>query len=191
MTADSSFKYLGTAVVYKIYANASTMVSNIASVSAVNSESNYGAAATKLIETFGYQHLGTSSGSVIPLIEGDGNNKRVWIRLTSYGTSPEYQADIRIDGKSFRKPRRSENDKFFDFGRAKYTDSVYGVGYNSTNCSVPEGGDADYSSGSVSSGLYYVDLYAFAYGQDTTFSKTYSTVLHLGNVTIDSTKEDN
>jgi len=182
---DSDFKFLGTAVYYRIYADSSTMMSRQSAISAVNTATDYTAAATKMIG-YGYQQLNTSDGNVQPLITAEG--VKVRIRLTNYGaendSSNEYRAQITYLNKI---PRRSIGQtKTFDFGRHgnnKYTPQE--------NYDLPAAGDEDFENGTVKDNKYYVDLYAVALGRDTTFTLYYSQVLHLGSIPIDATAENN
>ena len=179
-----NLRFLGTAVYYRIYANSSTMLSRQSSISAVNTASDYSAAATKMIG-YGYQQLNTSLGNVQPLINADGGV--VTIRLTNYGDEDnpnnEYRAQISVLN---RVPRRAiGTTKTFDFGRNANPK------YNSEYNALPASGDEDFESGTVSDNKYYVDMYAVCLGRDSTYTIFYSNVLHLGSVPIDMTAENN
>ncbi len=183
-TTDSSFNFLGTAVYYRIYASSSTMLSRQSAISAVNTSSDYTAAATKMIG-FGYQQLNTSTGSIQPLITAQGVD--VIIRLTNYGqegdANNEYRAQISAIAKI---PRRSVGPtKTFDFGR--HANSKYNSEYNA----LPVSGDEDFENGTVTDNKYYVDMYAVALGRDTTYTTYYSNVLHLGSIPINAAAENN
>ena len=52
--------YLGTGVYYKIYNNYSTLVSQRSSITSLNTSSNGSSAATRMIQTLGFQSLGTN-----------------------------------------------------------------------------------------------------------------------------------
>ena len=182
---DGSFRFLGTAVYYRIYANLSTMNSHISSISSVNTSSDYSAAAIRMIG-YGYQQLYTSDGSVQPLISAEG--ARVTIRLTnnleSVSSGIGNAAQITLLGKA---PRRALGaNKTFDFGR--YGDSKY---QPAENYARPVQGDEDFESGTVSDNKYYVNMYAVAVGRDSTYTTYYSNVLHLGSITIDASLIDN
>ncbi len=183
--ADPEITYLGTSVYYMIYSNSSVMVSRNATISSLNTASNYSAAAERII-SFGYKKLGALGGySGDSVIKGyDGQVIR--IRLTNYGSSNDFKAVIqKKSGSSYDDiavPARVGNSLTFDFGRTKYD----------TRNAVPVSGDEDFYSGSFSKkNVYYVDLYAVAEARNIDFSTFYSNVLHLGAVAIDSSMEDN
>ena len=184
----TDIKFLGTAVYYRIYASYSTMVSRQSSISAVNTSSDYSAAANRMIG-YGYQQLNTSDGNIQPLISD--SDIPVYIRLANYGagdySANQYAAWIKPLSKV---PRRTVTvggrPKTFDFGRHDKP-SKYDPDLNS----LPASGDEDYENGTVENNKYYVDMYAVAIGIDTTFTRHYSQVLHLGVVPIDASKEDN
>lgn len=195
MKGSSSFKFLGTAVYYKIYKNYSSMTSDINSISTLSNSTNYSNAVSRIRESLGYQELGTSeTSSISPLIEATGDNKVVYIRLTNYQESKDYSARIEIktgDESTVLKsyvPRRIGNEHSFDFGRAEDDkDKKRDV--------IPEEDDSDLvknqSFSDVDKKTYYVNMYAIAVGRDTTYSYYYSNVLHLGSVPICSTEKDN
>ncbi len=195
-SGNTEFIFLGTAVYYRIYTNLSTMTSMQSSISAVNTQSNYSAAAERMI-SYGYKELSTSSGSIQPLVSGSAlTGKYVRIRLTNYQNSPDYKADISISSSNnysapikIYTPRRATGTKYtFDFGRRN--DSAYSE-TSTISYDLPKSGDEDFESGSVSNNMYYVDMYAVAKGRDNTFTTYYSNVLHLGSVPIDASKSDN
>lgn len=185
-----SFRVLGTAVYYRIYASASVMLSHTSSISAVNTSSDYSAAANRMI-SYGYQQLYTSDGSVQPLLSVEG--ARVNIRLTNnqetVADGIENMAQISIEPTGYYKtPRRSLGiNKTFDFGRydiSRYSDKR-------DNYTPPASGDEDFESGTVTDKKYYVNMYAVAVGRDTTYTTYYSNVLHLGSIVIDAGAENN
>jgi hypothetical protein len=193
--ADSSFDYLGTAVYYKIYNNYSTMTSAASAITALNSSTTYSAAADKMIESYGYRELVTTATSQSPLIPASASNQRVYIRLSDYQSDISFAAKLVIGysgdisvAATTGIPRRNVSGKYtFNFGRTT-KDSTYSK--------VPANGDSDYSY--TSSGFstdydntYFVDMFAVAVGRDTTYTKYYSQVLHLGAVAISSASEDN
>jgi hypothetical protein len=189
----SSFKYLGTAVYYKIYNNYTTLVTAESAIIALNSSTTYSAAADKMIDSYGYKELSTTSGTPSPLLPDTGADTRVYIRLMNY-QSGSYTAKIIIgyDGSDHTGtgnyiPRRNVSGKYtFDFGRTS-TDSDYSK--------VPESSDVDVNYSSSFSDdnkcVWYVDMFAVAVGRDSTYTKYYSKVLHLGYVPIDTSTEDN
>lgn len=88
----ASFVFLGTEIYYKIYNNYSTLSTQKSAISSVNTTSNYSAAATKIIETYTYQTLGTKPATGwSPFIECAEQNRKVYIRLNSYGTGSYYE----------------------------------------------------------------------------------------------------
>ncbi len=188
---DKSFSFLGTAVYYRIYASSSTMLSRQSSISAVNTSSDYSAAALRMIG-YGYQQLNTSTGNMQPLVTD--SLADVVIRLCNYGDEAnpnnEYKASIVIKKNNVvlmnKVPRRAIGvTKTFDFGR--HANSKYNPDYNA----LPVAGDEDFESGTVTDNKYYVDLYAVAMGRDSTYTLYYSNVLHLGSIPIDATAENN
>lgn len=191
-----SFNYRGTAVYYKIYGSSAALQSNVDAIERANNSST-GNAANMVISSYGYKELNTTSGQHSPLIASTGSDQKVYIRLTSYQDTvqyPEYAPKI-IVGYSGNKqaaatfvPVRNLGGKkyHFDFGRsnaAKY-------GAYADDAKVPQSGDEDVN-GTSADGVWYVDMYAIGMGNDPTFTKYYSNVLHLGTVPIDANKEDN
>lgn len=193
-SAEGDFKYMGTAVYYKIYNNYSTMNSHISAVSSISSSTNYSSAFPKL-QSYGYQELGVEGKNSSPLIGyvgSDQKNQRVVIRLTNYHepadkTSEEwkkyeYRARILVDGVEKFVPMRQDNTKSFDFGR-KNKNGDY---------DKPKSGEDDVNYGTASKeDIYYVALYAVAVGHDNSFTNYYSNVLYLGSVAINAAEEDN
>ena len=187
---DTSFRFLGTAVYYRIYASASTMLSHRASISAVNTSSDYSAAANRMI-SYGYQQLYTSDGSIQPLISAEG--RKVEIRLTNNQETVSAgignTAQISIDSAFYKTPRRAlGTNKTFDFGRYDKESSGYTPKDNYT---PPASDDEDFENGTVEDNKYYVTMYAVAIGRDTTYTTYYSNVLYLGTIVIDANNEHN
>lgn len=87
--------FIGTEVYYKIYNNSSTLTSQVSSITAVNNSSNGSAAATRMIETYGYQTLGTNPPLKSSLfLPAAGYNRKVIMRLKDYtGASTETTGD--------------------------------------------------------------------------------------------------
>lgn len=194
-SAASAFKYMGTAVYYKIYNNYSTMNSQISAVSSISSSTNSSSAFPRL-QSYGYQELGVSGRNVSPLIPASsGKDQRVFIRLTNYHEPTDknewknyaYRAKILIgvDGVAYDKelyPMRQDNTKSFDFGRKN----------NNGDYDKPKSGEDDVNFGTASKeDIYYVTLYAVAVGHDNSFTNYYSNVLYLGSVAINAAEEDN
>lgn len=181
-SGNSSFYFSGTEIYYRIYTNTSTLLTNNASISSVNTTSNYNGAFQRL-QSLGYKELRTAENHSSPIISGNDGGKKIYIRLTNYQDDANYSARILINGSKLGTPRRTVTKHSFDFGRYS-KDEVLNA--------LPLSGDEDASIGGFTTGnVYYVDLYAVASGRDTTFTNYYSTVLHLGTVPIDAGKEDN
>jgi hypothetical protein len=190
--SSSGFDYLGTAVYYKIYNNYSTMNTAVSAITSLNSSTTYSAAADKMIDTYGYWELSTTNGTPSPLIPAD-TNKRIYIRLANYQDG-DYMAKIIIgyDGSDFTGSgnyvplRNISGTHSFDFGRTSDDSDLN---------KVPESVDRDVNYSSSFSDddktVWYVDMFAVAVGRDTTYTKYYSKVLHLGSISIDSSEEDN
>ena len=182
----------GTAVYYKIYNNYSTMVTRNSAILSVNTSSNSSAAATRVIETYGYKALGSlsASGKTLgePLIANANSSRSVYIRLTTNGeanyyTATEFTPKIIIGENSDTGvapeyiPMRNGNSKSFDFGRNGSD------GFDTTVAVVPSSSDDDVTYGTASSsGTWYVDMYAVSVGHDNSFTQYYSLVLHLGAI---------
>lgn len=192
-----SFNYRGTAVYYKIYGSVSTLKRNVDAIESANNSSQSDAA-DMVRRTYGYVELNTTSGKHSPLIVSNGTDQRVYIRLTSYQDTalhPEYAPKIIIGYAGDKKaaatyiPVRNASGRqyHFDFGRRNA--AKYGSAY-ADNAKVPQSGDDDVE-GSSADGKWYVDMYAVGVGNDASFTKYYSRVLHLGTVPIDANKEDN
>ena len=188
------YTFDGTGVYYKIYNNYSTMVSRNSAISSINTSSNSSEAATRLIDTYSYKALGSKSvsGGTLgtPLISNSGNDRSVYIRLSTYGTynsfssasyTPKILFGTNSDDGSVPTyiPMRNGNSKSFDFGRSTSD------GFDTSRDAVPTSSDDDTVYGSFStSDTWYVDLYAVAEGHDNSFSQYYSLVLHLGAIPI-------
>ena len=195
----SSFKFLGTAIYYKIYNNLEKMQTDITQISALINSTNYSNAVSKIRETLSYQELGTvkiedtqrKETSINPLISAQGKNRTVYIRLTNYQDTKEFSARILIDNEPLKAgdfelyPSRSGSNKSFDFGRTEDDKEVH---------VEPSQGDVDFVYGTFTepeNKKYYVNMYAIAVGRDTTYTNYYSNALHLGSVSITATEKDN
>ncbi len=98
----SEFTFSGTEIYYKIYNNYSTLASQRSAILAVNTSSNSTAAATKMIDTYGYKPLGMyPSVEWSPFVEAssDGSNQRIALRIKDY-TSGEVISDSAWSTKS-------------------------------------------------------------------------------------------
>lgn len=177
------FKFLGTAVYYKIYNRYEPVNSVASTLSSANNSSDPSSAAKLLRDTYKYRQLGTDSGQGTPLITSTNTNRRIYIRLTNYLNTSD-PARIVIPSVGVLKPRREGDRYSFDFGRHGSEDRK------------PEEGDTDYShsSSGFSSGYdntYFVDMYAVSVGRDENYTEQCSKVLHLGTVPIDASSENN
>lgn len=187
--SSGDFTFEGTAVYYKIYRDYTLMNSHRSTVDSLVTSTNASSSATKIIQDYKYVQLGSNEGSLSPLIPECGSTQRIYIRLTNYGSSADWQAEIRIqneNGTVVQKryiPMRTEKSKRFDFGR-KNSNGDY---------DHPKEGDEDvcWSSTSSAENMWYVNLYAVSVGRDNTFTSYYSPVLWLGSVAIDQSSEDN
>ena len=171
--SSGTFSVLGTAICYKIYDNASTMLSVEQSIDSTSPTSKW----TSLTSSYGYKHLcaaGQSADDSSPLIKDF--NVSVYIRLTDYntGNSGDYAAVI-SSGGSTRSPRRNINQNYgFDFGRKP-------------NNPRPQSGDSDCRVSSSSASTYYIDAYAVTIGEDSSDSnRSYSDVFRLGSISVNT-----
>lgn len=189
---DQADEFLGTEIYYKIYNNYSNLNSHRSSILSVNTSSNSSAAATRMIESYGYQTLGTSvntDGWVF--VPKTGSSRSVIIRLKNYQDGTGYSSDsdrynfaacVRIGGtyQSYI-PYRNGNAKSFDF--FDYDEDNKG----GTRDVEPVEGDNDYYYNSTFSeeNTYYVQLFAVGVAINSeTVSYSYSLVLDLGSVPI-------
>lgn len=193
--SDGEFRYLGTAVYYKIYNNYKIMNSYISSVSSISSSTTTSSSAFSSLQSNGYLELGAKENGAeknfSPLVEAKSSNQNVVIRLTNYHEPDQsseewknyaYRAKIEIDGVEKYVPMRNDSTKSFDFGRKN----------SSGDYDKPKSGDDDVNYGTASkTDVYYVALYAVAVGRDNSFTNYYSNVLYLGSVAIDASSEDN
>lgn len=183
--------FVGTEIYYKIYNNYSNLVSQRNAITAVNTTSYGTSAATKMIDTYTYQPLGSNpSNNSSPFIEYSGSNKNVVFRLKTYTGNESYSGDniesfracVKIDNSiESYVPFRNGNSKSFDFFDDNDDDS------SKTRDVEPSEGDSDYyySSSASENDTYYVQLFAVGVAFDSdTLSNTYSLVLDLGSVPI-------
>lgn len=160
--------FLGTEVYYKIYSNASSVDSVLASVEATSENSQ----ATYLTGSRGYKSLRLLADSTpYPIIKASGSNRHVEIRLSDYSS---YQKQVSVNSSSIGIPVRNTVSGGFNF---KSGDSAN---------PLPVSGDSDSSLSKFTvAGTYYVDMYAVSIGRNTADGTTYySKVLHLGAVPI-------
>lgn len=202
-TADSSqneetkeLSYSGTDIYYKIYNNSSNLLSQRNSILAVNTASNGSAAATRMIETYTYQQLGTSEKTENSVFFAGHDNEIVVLRLKNQNGSDNSEINYsqnacigyKKNGESnytyetYIPYRNSgEGTKSFDFFDCDEDNK------NGNRDVEPVEGDADYYYSSTFSeeNCYYVQLFSVARAWNTsTVSPVYSLVLDLGSVPI-------
>ena len=182
ISGTAGFSFLGTAVYYCIYDNTSALSSFTTTINSLNSSSTYSSAAERIISS-GYRPLNiTTGGAPNPLVVQQGTNRNLYIRLTSLESQDAFQSAIRVGTSSISqstegadlfsgaKPCRS-NENLFDFSKI--------------DVDLPLASDDDTRFSSTEApNTYYVDLYAFSVGQDTTFARSYSNAVHLGTIPI-------
>lgn len=175
--------FIGTEVYYKIYNNSTTLVSEQSSITSVNTSSNTGAAATRMIDSYSYQQLGSSPQNPDSIfIPSGGSNRKIYIRPVDNGIGDDLKADIRINDISVgRIPFRYSNDKSFDFFDNDDSDSSDKVDVE------PVDGDLDYkrSSTATDSEKYFIQFFAVGVAFDpNSLTRSYSPVLDLGSIPI-------
>lgn len=175
--------FIGTEIYYKIYNNSSVLLSERSSIESVNSTSNGSLSATRMIETYTYQPLGSNpqnSNSVF--IPAAGTDRRVYFRIVDNGDGNDLKSDIRISGISAGSiPYRYSNDKSFDFFDNDDNDTTDKIDVE------PVSGDLDYKNSSTASvsGEYYVQFYAVAVAwNSSSLTRSYSLVLDLGSIPV-------
>ena len=200
--SEGTFKFLGTEVYYKIYDNYSAIDTTEKAVDDALSSTNPVSSADKIITTYKYQKLGISSGNLDPLIPSVGEDRYIYIRLNDYGDAGAYRSGICVDDATMEEydPEKAYPNKDNPVFPRRSINSSYGFNFNADdedNNPLPAGtssdtADADryYSSSPSEKGKWYVDMYAVSVGQDESFQKSYSSVLHLGSVTIDESAYD-
>lgn len=186
--ANLSVQMQGTAVLYKIYHNTSTLDSVTTAIDTLNTSSTSTSdAAYRSLISRGYQELGKDGGATSPLIPYVGGDQSVEIRLTKFQeNNPQWDSRITVDGIRVGTPRRFGDRHSFDWGRRDSQDD------RDLNA-LPVSTDSDYNStGSFSqSGFYYVDAYSVNIGWDESFAQQFGRVLHLGTIVVDSNSREN
>ncbi len=190
----SGFNFLGTEVYYKIYNNATSLLSEKESLISISEKTETSAkAATSLIETYSFKTLKIENYNSSPLIAENGKNRVVTIRLTNYQNLEEFSARVLVDGDYIfgnaknSKPVRTDGTHTFDFGRTGEYDSEPVSTDNSVSTGI---GDVKYGS-FTSEKKWYVSMFAVAVGRDGTYTNYYSNILYLGAVPIDASTADN
>lgn len=195
------YKFLGTDVYYKIYSSWAAMNREINAINSLNSSTNETSAFTRLTESYKYKTLGIEGGvKTAAIIENTGENKLVYIRLSSYqaedkDTTAPFSARIVIidndTSKNVQKvigvPMRNGNDTSFNFGRKSK---------NEDRNKIPllDGSEEDVNTETESSDYshqWYIALYAVSVAQDATLTRSSSKVEYLGSVMINDSEEDN
>lgn len=172
--SEGEFNFEGTEIYYKIFNNDSTLKSAISGLDALQSSSDISATANSIINSKKYRPLISDSQRTTPLVSG--NNVTVEIRLNKYNDSNPNC--IKENGITRHFPRRNigSGNRAYGFEFSK----------DDTNNPLPKQGDEDveWSSSATEVGVWYVDLWAFSYGRDVSFTPSYSKALHLGCIKI-------
>ena len=185
------FVFLGTNVYYKIYTNSNDLIAQTSALNALSEDFETSAnVASKLIydNEYLYQPLQVMNypkqAALVPAT--DIVNQNVYIRLTDYQDIPNLESRITLSGKPLYNsstrtiPVRNVGNYTFNFGRTGDFDKV------------PEIGDVDVCGSSVpSDGIWYVALYAVAFGRKVTFEEDYSNIVYLGAIAINANSPDN
>lgn len=187
---DLGDSFLGTEVYYKIYNNSGTLDSERSSILAVNTPSSSSSAASKMIDTYTYQPLGTSplSSDSILVPPSGGSNRRVYFRPVDVPNSVGDDLKAAINISNTKKgciPFRYSNDKSFDFFDNDDSDDSDKVDVE------PVEGDLDYknSPSSTADDRYFVQFFAVGVAIDTeSLARSYSLVLDLGSIPIINNK---
>lgn len=185
----SDFSFIGTEVYYKIYNNYSTMVSAQSSIDSLNSSSDVSAAATNIINSRNYKTLLFSSYNQTPLIPEKNDDRYVYIRLNSIKGSSEYSAVV-CYGTSAMESYVAGSSGITLIGkplRNVSSGSGYGFDFKKTDNGnpLPVSSDEDVNwSSSSEDGVWYVDMWAVSVGRDSSYSPSYSKLLHLGSISI-------
>lgn len=186
LPADFNFK--GTLVYYKIYGNKTTVESDILKIDSYNNDSSYGKAYSEMTGK-GYQELRIAGNDSSYIINDTSVNKKVTIRLTDFNTyqeiggvsDPIYEPYLKINDVFQGVPRRVVDDLSFNFGREGKEDFS----------KVPNSDNIDFDKTNPSDGIYYVNMYAVAYGFDVSTIKYYSNLLYLGTIKVNANSLNN
>lgn len=195
--------YTGTDVYYKIYNNYSNLTSQRNAINSVNTSSSGSTAATRMIETYSYQPLGTSTSTNKAVFFEGHDSTTVIFRLKNYQSGISNES---ADSDDLLKTRYTLNACIGYKVSTDYTYEEYvpyrnsAVGNKSfdffdydeddkggTRDVEPAEGDADYyhSASFSEENCYYVQLFAVARAWNTeSVSPVYSLVLDLGSVPI-------
>ena len=165
------------------------MVSAQSSIDSLNSSSDVSAAATNIINSRNYKTLLFSSYSQTPLIPEKNDDRYVYIRLNSIKGSSEYSA-VACYGTSAMESYVAGSSGITLIGkplRNVSSGSRYGFDFKKTDNGnpLPVSSDEDVNwSSSSEDGVWYVDMWAVSVGRDSSYSPSYSKLLHLGSISI-------
>lgn len=178
-TADSQNSvmdiYQGINIYYKIYNDPAARDADINSIQSSNTE--YSDNGMRRLQALGYSELGTTNkistinDTLLPL---ESSNRTVRVRLFTEGfVGSPYTAGFTINNNPVRDsiPIRSVLSNSFDF---------FGTG------PVPSSIDSDVKfTSSAGTTIWFVNAYAVSVGRNTSFQYFYSSLLHLGYITIE------
>ncbi len=167
--------YQGVNVYYKIYNDPSSRDADINAVNSSNTE--YSDNGLRKIQSLGYAELtspkkiSTENDTLFPITAA---NRLIQIRLFTEGFSGlPYSAGVKINNTLIEGvvPIRAVLSNSFDF---------FGEG------PIPSSTDSDVKY-TVNAGndVWYVNAYAVSVGRNTSFQYFYSSLLHLGYITIE------
>lgn len=136
-------RYLGTGVYYKIYNSYSALISQRDSITSLNTTNNGSSAATRMIQTLGFQPLGTSPNLSLSVFveEGYGSSTRVQFRLKSQA-SADVSSDSMVSG-SLAMIRSGDSYIGYDNGSQRNyaydeaTDTWNGVDFSEVRFVIP------------------------------------------------------
>jgi hypothetical protein len=180
--------FTGTTVIYKIYNTLAQLTSDSFSIN--NSNSEFSDKGYNRAVGLGYQKL-LLSNNQMPLVEKDGTDRTVEIRLFTEGyVDDPYQAGIKIsgqyvmDGSDIAIPLR-KNESTFAFYSTEKNTIVNGRYYLN---SIPEEDNIDVKFVQLTEentkNIWYVNAYAVSMGMTSDFSYKYSQLEPLGYIVI-------
>ena len=174
---NSEFTLYGTDVYYRIYNSLEDMNSDISSINSRNSE--YSSRGYERMIELNYQSLSLESGAS-PVVGKTASTRTIRLRLCS--EEGVYSAELfdvtnnTLISTPFRKGTGSigSGNMTFDFTSSYHPDS------NDSDTKIREEIQGN--------GDWYVNLYAVTVGRDSSLASQFSSVLHLGNLTIKQTQ---
>ncbi|HPX26237.1 MAG TPA: hypothetical protein PLG87_05485 [Treponemataceae bacterium] len=178
-TADSNNAgmdiYQGVNIYYRIYNDPVARDADINSINTSNTE--FSDNGMRRLQNMGYNELflskriDTRNDTLIPL---ESTNRKIQVRLFTEGFSESpYAAGIRVNNIPIAGsiPVRAVLSNSFDF---------FGTG------PLPESTDSDVKiNTALGTDVWYVNAYAVSVGRNTSFQYFYSSLLHLGYITIE------